>query len=190
MSAMSQTVNPRRQRTAAGMVGAMIVVVALVVVVYWFRSSDDKATPIPTVDWAAWVRAGRAEHQLMVFAPIALPKGWRATSVEYAGGTGAHWHLGMLTDKGKYVGIEESRASTRELVEQYIDENAIAGKDVTVAGETWQTWTDAGGDYALVRSIGAGGLPYESVLIGGSAAQGAIRDFAATLTSGTVKTGP
>ena len=178
---MSQTVNPRTQRTAAGMVGALIVVVALVVVVVWFRSSDEKAAPVRTVDWAAWVKAGRAEHQLTLFAPPALPKGWRATSVEYVGGTGAHWHLGMLTDRGKYVGVEESRASTKELVEQYIDQDAVAGPDVTVAGETWQTWTDAGGDYALSQSVRTEGGDQQSWLVVGSAPEGTIRDFVGTL---------
>jgi hypothetical protein len=58
---------------------------------------------------------------------------------------------------------------------------------VTVAGETWQTWTDSGGDYALVRSVEVGGRPYESVLVGGSAPAATVKDFAATLRSGTVK---
>jgi hypothetical protein len=169
------------------MVGALIVVVALGVFVVWFRSTDQEATPVKTVEWTPWVKAGRAEQQLVLFAPARLPQGWRATSVKYSGGTGAHWHLGLLTDSGKYVGIEESRGSTQDLVEQYVDESAVRGEDVSVDGETWQTWTDAGGDYALVRSVPVGGAPYESVLVGGSAASASIRDFVATLTGGTVR---
>ncbi|HET6168055.1 MAG TPA: DUF4245 family protein [Marmoricola sp.] len=185
---MSQPTTARPPRTVSGMVGALVVVVALVVGVVLFRQSGQEPAQTPSVDWSAWVRSGRSEQQLMVFAPTSLPKGWRATSVTYAGGTGAHWHLGMLTDTRKYVGIEESRDPTRDLVEQYVDETAVAGKDVTVAGETWHTWTDAGGDYALVRSIEVAGAPYESVLVVGSAPAAVIRSFAATLTSGTVKT--
>lgn len=183
---MSQTVNPRTQRSVAGMVGALIVVVAIGLVWVKIGGSGQKATPIQTVDWAAWVKAGRTDQQLMVFAPATLPSGWRATSVDYGAGAAAHWHLGMLTDTGKYVGIEESRASTQDLAQQYVDENAVRGDDVSVAGETWQTWTDAGGDYALVRSVPVDGQPAESVLVGGSAAQDAIRDFAGSLTAGTV----
>lgn len=186
---MSQPVNSRSQRSVAGMVGALIVVVLLVALWVGFRSltSDKEATPVHTVDWAAWVKAGRADQQLMLFAPAKLPSGWRATSVDYAGGNGASWHLGLLTDSGKYVGIEESRESTEDLVEQYVDEDAVRGEDVTVAGEAWQTWTDAGGDYALVRSVEVGGQPYESVLVVGSAPEAAIEDFTATLGAGTVK---
>ena len=186
---MSQTANPRTQRSVAGMVGALIVVVAIGVVWVKIGGSDEQPTPVKTVDWAAWVKAGRADQQLSVFAPATLPTGWRATSVDYVGGTGAHWHLGLLTDSAKYVGIEESRASTEDLAEQYVDQDAVRGKDTTIGGETWQTWTDAGGDYALARSVEVGGRPYESVIVGGSAAESAIREFAGALTSGTVKVG-
>ena len=184
---MSQTASPRSQRTVAGMVGALIVVVGLVVAVVWFRSSGQETTPVETVEWAPWVEAGRAEHQLMIFAPSQLPSGWRATSVRYSGGIAAHWHLGLLTASGKYAGIEESRASTEKLAEQYVDQDAVRGKDVTVAGNTWQTWTDAGGDYALVRSIAVGGAAYESVLVGGSATAADVKELVASLTSGTVR---
>jgi len=183
---MSQTVNPRNQRSAAGMVGALIVVVLIGVVWVKIGGSGQEPTPVRTVDWSAWVKAGRSEQELMVFAPEKLPSGWRATSVEYTGGAAAHWHLGLLTDAGKYVGVEESRASAQDLAEQYVDENAVRGDDVTVAGESWQTWSDSGGDYALVRSVSVGGQPYESVLVGGSGAPDDIREFAGSLTSGTV----
>jgi len=184
---MSQTANPRMNRSFAGMAGALIVVVAIVVVVVLLNSSH-KATPIRTVDWTAWVKAGRADQELMLFAPDKLPTGWRATSVQYTGGHDARWHLGLLTDSGKYAGIEESRATTKDLVQQYVDQDAVRGKDVTVAGQVWQTWTDAGGDYALVRPVAVGGQPYESVLVGGSAAPASIRSLAESLAFGTVKT--
>jgi hypothetical protein len=183
---MSQPVNPRTQRSFAGMAGALIVVFVLVVFAVWVRSSGQHATPVRTVDWQAWVKAGRAEHQLALVAPERLPRGWRATSAQYLAGNDARWHLGLLTDAGKYVGIEESRSSTRDLAQQYVDKEAVRGKDVTVAGQVWQTWTDAGGDYALVREVAVGGRPYESVLVGGSAAPSAVRSFASTLTAGTV----
>jgi hypothetical protein len=185
---MSQPASPRTQVSTAGMVGAMVVVVLLALGWVGFRqlTSDDEATPVQTVDWAPWVKAGRTDQQLLVFAPPTLPAGWRATSVEYTPGNGAYWHLGLLTDTGKYVGIDESRSSVEDMVQQYVDADAVRGKDVTVAGQKWQTWTDSGGDYALARSVEFGGAPYESVLIGGSAADASIREFVASLRSGRV----
>jgi hypothetical protein len=171
------------------MTGALVFL--LLVVAAWVGvralTSNHDPTPVRTVDWAAWVKAGRADQLLAVHAPQRLPAGWRATSVQYAGGREPAWHLGMLTERGRYVGIEESLASTRSLVEQYIDEDAVRGKDVVVAGETWQTWSDSGGDHALVRSVQVDGRPYESVLVGGSAAQSVVEQFVATLVAGPVR---
>jgi hypothetical protein len=189
MCAMNQPVNPRAQRSVGAMVGALVVVVVIGVVWVKIGGSDEKATPVRTVDWSAWVKAGRAEHQLTMYAPTALPDGWRATSVQYSGGVQPRWHLGLLTDAGRYVGIEESRGSPEDLAEQYVDQDAVRGEDVTVDGQTWQTWTDSGGDYALVRSIPVGGTAYESVLVGGSASAETVRSFVGTLTTGTVKAG-
>lgn len=188
---MSQIERPGRRppQTFGAMTGALIFLVLVVLgwVVFRAVTSDHKTTPVRTVDWAAWVKAGRAEQALALHAPRALPSGWRATSVNYAGGNQPRWHLGMLTDRGKYVGIEESRSTTRKLVEQYVDPNAVRGQDVEVGGETWQTWSDPGGDHALVRSVEVDGRPYESVLVGGSADQAVVERFVGTLETGPIK---
>ena len=180
---------PRPPRTFGAMAGALVVL--LVVVLGWvgFRAltSSKEPTPVPTVQWAGWVKTGRAEQHLALFAPDRLPAGWRATSVSYVGGIRPQWHLGMLTDRGRYVGIEESRSSTSALVKQYVDENAVRGKDVVVDGTTWESWSDVGGDHALVRSVAVDGQPYESVLVGGSAPATTVERFVGSLTSGTVK---
>lgn len=187
---MSQTERPGRRppATFGAMTGALVFL--LLVVLGWvgFRAltSDKKATPVRTVDWSAWVRAGRAEQRLELFAPATLPSGWRATSVAYNGGNEPQWHLGMLTDQGAYVGIEESLASTGDLVKQYVDPEAVQGKDVTIDGQAWQSWSDSGGDHALVRSVDVGGRPYESVLVGGSASAAVVQRFVGSLTAGTV----
>ena len=62
---------------------------------------------------------------------------------------------GCSPTTGKYVGVEESRSSIEDLVTEHVDPDAERGKDVTIAGETWQTWTDAGGDYALAAPLKA-----------------------------------
>jgi len=110
-----------------------------------------------------------------------LPTGWKATSATYERGPSPAWHLGMLTGTSKYVGVEESRSSVQDLATQHVDVDARRGKDVTINGETWQTFTDAGGDYAVARSLEAGGKPVEAWIVVGSAPAVEIRDFAATL---------
>ena len=68
-----------------------------------------------------------------------------------------------------------------DLVQQYVDADAVQGKDVTIGGETYQTWTDARGDYAVSRTVRAKGTGRESFLVVGSAPPGTVRDFADTL---------
>ena len=57
----------------------------------------------------------------------------------------------------------------------------------TIDGETWQTWTDAGGDYALSRGRRRGRAAVESWLVVGTAPEATIRDFAAQLKGGKLR---
>ena len=145
----------RYQRSAGGMVGAMVVLVALVVGWVGIRALTSRSPESEqTVDYASVVPEVRKAASLAVVAPPSLPAGWRATSTRFTDGTREHWHLGVLTDQDKYVGLEQSADSVRSMVRAYVDETASRGKPVQVRGRTWSTYTDAGGDLALVRRDG------------------------------------
>lgn len=165
------------------MSGIVALAVALVAAIGWYYLGrpDESQRPVQTVEWKPWVKAGRADGKLQMVAPTALPSGWRATSAGYRSGVSPSWHLGMLTDGGKYVGVDEARDTVADLVEQYVDDNATRGADVEINGVTWQTWTDAGGDYALATTVDGPGGDQENVLIGGSAPDAQIRSFAGSL---------
>ena len=171
------------RRVRPMMSGIVALAVALVAAIGWYYVGrpDESAQPVKTVEWAPWVKSGRADGRLRLVAPEALPTGWRATSASYRSGVDPRWHLGMLTDNGKYVGVEESEERASDLVEQFVDANATQGEDVQIDGNDWQTWTDGGGDYALVLTLESPEGHPESVLVGGSAPDREIRDFAATL---------
>lgn len=189
---MSQTRSPgggRYQRSTGGLVGAMVVTV-VAVVGFWALNAlktDHKTTSPRAVDYSAMMRAGRADHKLLVMAPTSLPQGWKATSATYETGTTPSWHLGVLTDTGKYVGVEEELGGVKDLVAAHVDENAEQGKDVTIDGQTYQTWTDAGGDYGLSRTVRIGGGDVESYLVVGTAPDATIREYAAGLKGGSVR---
>lgn len=180
---------PGYQRTFPGLVAAMLVVVLVVVGWTVFRAliSDKEATPVRTVDWKPAVAEARADHALLVPAPPQLPEGWRATSVTYRSGPQPAWHLGLLTDSGKYVGVEEQRTGLADLVEQYVDPDAVPGDPVQIGGQQYQTWSDAGGDYAVGRSLVSGGTVVESWLVVGSASPAEIRSFAGLLRGGELR---
>ncbi len=178
---------PRYPRTSGGLLGAMVVTVIAVLAFAAFRAltRDNEPTPVQSVDYSVSLKAGRADQKLLVVAPDRLPSGWKATSASYVPGTRAAWHLGILTGARKYVGVEEARSTIKELATEHVDANAERGKDVTIAGETWQTWTDAGGDYAVGRSLKKNGTTVESWIVVGTAPEKQIRDFAGTLKSGS-----
>ena len=143
----------RYQRSAAGMVGAMLVLLAVVIAFVVLRelNRNDPASPVRAIDYVSDVEFAREQAGFEVLAPRRLPEGWRATTARYVPGADEHWHLGMLTEDDRYVGLEQSTASAEAMVDDHVDESATRGAAVSVAGAEWTTWRDDGGDLALVR---------------------------------------
>lgn len=145
----------RYERSATGMVGAMIVLLLVVGAFVLVREliREDVETPVPTVDYQQTLRFAREQLDFDPLAPPSLPEGWQATSARFVPEP-SRWHLGVLTDEDRYVGLEQSHSSPQKMVRTYVDREAVAGEPVDVAGERWETWTDEGGDTALVREEG------------------------------------
>jgi hypothetical protein len=143
----------RYQRTAGGMVGALVVLVAVVLgfVVLRDLNRSDPASPVNEVDYTRAAEHARQNADFPVVAPPSLPAGWRATSVRFVDGTNGNWHLGLLTDEDQYVGVEQSSSSPRSMVDTHVDSAADRAGTVTVDGDRWARWTDESGDTALVR---------------------------------------
>jgi uncharacterized protein DUF4245 len=177
--------SPRYPRSSGGLVGAMVVTVLAVLAFVAFRAvtRDNEPTPVRSVDYTVTVKAAVADKKLQVLVPDPVPAGWKVTSATYTPGASAAFHLGMLTDQRKYVGVEEALSSVQDLVTEHVDAAAERGKDVTIDGETWQTWTDAGGDYAVARSQRDGDTT-DSWIVVGTAPEQEIRDLAGSLEPG------
>ena len=103
----------RYQRSPGGLVAALGVLVVLIIGWVVFRAVfvPNPATPQRTVDYADAVGPARQAARFDLVAPRSLPAGWRATSVRFTTGGRQHWHLGVLTDRGRYVGLEQGRQS-------------------------------------------------------------------------------
>jgi uncharacterized protein DUF4245 len=146
----------RYQRSAGGMVGAMVVLVLLLVAWVAIQSlvKDQPDSAVRTVDYAQVVTPARKAAKFDLVAPASLPTGWRATSVTFRDTLPQHWHLGVLTDHDRYVGLEQGQKSLASMVEEYVDKDAHRGPAVDVDGRSWRTYTDTGGDLALVRRDG------------------------------------
>ena len=143
----------RYQRSFSGMIGAMVILVLVVVGFVVFRdlNRNDPPSPVQRVDFLTPAKYARTAADFPLLAPHELPDGWIATSVSFTPGKKQAWHLGCLTGERRYVGLEQSHQAIPAMVEQYVDPDASQGGDVTTAGHTWQSWTDSGGDLALVR---------------------------------------
>lgn len=172
----------RYTRSFSGMAGALIVTVLFVLAfVAWrgiFREENDE-TPTP-VDWQASVRLAE-QADFPVVHPRELPAGWTATSVDLAAGDDPRWGMGVLTADGKFIGIrQEDNASVGDLVGTYVDEDAEQGDDASIASDvtdTWQTWSDSGGDHGFSTDVDD-----QALLVFGSAPVADLETYVGLLT--------
>lgn len=143
----------RYQRSFPGMIGAMLVLLLVVAAFVVFRDTvrDEPADPVGPVDYLRPAEYARTVADFPVLVPERLPEGWFANGARYVPGDEESWHVGFLTEDREYVGLEQTDRPPAALVEEHVDEEAVQGEDVTIDGVTWQTWTDEGGDTALVR---------------------------------------
>jgi hypothetical protein len=142
----------RYQRSFSGMIGAMLVLLLVVGAFVVFRGlfRTDTEVTVRAVDYQRTQSFAQEQVDFPILAPETMPEGWRATSVRFVPEP-PRWHLGVLTDEDRYIGLEQSRSSEKKMVETYVDRDAVRGEPVQAAGDTWQTWTDEDGDTALTR---------------------------------------
>jgi hypothetical protein len=141
----------RYQRSFSGMVGAMLVLLVVVGGYVAFRAvnRNDVADPVTPIDFTGAATYAEEQADFEVLTPPSLPDGWIATSARWTGGREPHWHLGLLTERKQYVGLEQEDRSAEDMVEEHVDEEAAQGEDVRIGGRTWQSWFDDR-DQALV----------------------------------------
>jgi len=176
----------RYQRSPSGMIGALIATLLAIGVYVGFRALNrtDLQVEPEHVDYLAQVAYAQQSGARVVY-PARLPPGWYATKVTFSPGRPAGLVLSMLTGRGAYVGFVDSPESLPELLATYVDPHPERGRPTTVAGSVvtrWDTWTDSGGDTALVARRGRGSAA-ESLLVFGSAPQSQLEQLAATLTT-------
>ncbi|MDP3894744.1 DUF4245 family protein, partial [Nocardioides sp.] len=125
------------------------------------------------------------EQGFAVAYPARLPDGWLARDVYVRPGTAPIWNLDLLTAETRFVGIHQEVGDVDDVVARLVDEQAVLGEPVTLPGasvEEWSTFTDEGGDYALVAELGRRRNDGQVLIVYGTAGEQPIRDLAASLT--------
>jgi len=171
----------RYQRSTSGMVGALLVTLLAIFAFVTFRacSRTDLEVKPQHVDYLAQVGFAQRAGAELVY-PASLPSGWYATNVDFAGGKRPTLGISFLTEAEEYASMRQSPLSAPELLTTYVDSDPTAGAPVTLDSgivRRWDTWTDSGGDTALVaRRRG------ETLMVFGSASQADLETLAASLT--------
>jgi hypothetical protein len=180
----------RYQRSTSGMVGALIVTLLVILAFVGFRAFDRSGLDVKRekIDYLAQVRYAQQSGTDVVY-PDRLPSGWYATQITFSPGQEPGLELSMLTGSGQYVGLVESPASPPEVLTTYVDPHPVSGGPVTVDGSVvsrWDSWSDDGGDTALVAQRGHGSTA-ESLLVFGTVSRAQLEQLAASLTTDRVK---
>jgi hypothetical protein len=180
----------RYQRSTSGMVGALVVTLLVILAFVAFRAlnrSDLDVKP-ERIDYLAQVGYAQQSGTEVVY-PDRLPTGWYATQITFSPGQEPGLELSMLTGSGQYVGLVESPASPPEVLTTYVDPHPVSGGPVTVDGSVvsrWDSWSDDGGDTALVAQRGHGSTA-ESLLVFGTVSRAQLEQLAASLTTDRLK---
>jgi hypothetical protein len=166
-----------KARTVTNMVWALLacfVVVAFLMIVTW-RPKEEK---VHAVEYTAQLQDARKVAP-WVRGPEPMPAGWAATSVEFRAPERQPitWHLGVVTDAKKYVGLEQSNVTGGEFPADKLGRPTGDGTS-TVAGVTWQrkVLLDRTQENALVL-VGSG----VTTIVTGNAGYPALEAFASTL---------
>lgn len=167
-----------KSQTVGNMVFAMViclVVVAFLILVTWRPKGEAKPK---AVEYTAQLQDAR-KAAAWVRGPEPMPSGWTATSVEFHAPQQEPmtWHLGVVTNEKKYVGIEQSNVTTGKFPADKLGRTSDDGT-TSVAGVTWQrkVLLDRKGENALVL-VGSG----VTTIVTGNAGYPALETFASSL---------
>ncbi|MFF1820989.1 DUF4245 domain-containing protein [Kribbella sp. NPDC058245] len=166
-----------KARTLPNMVWALLacfIVVAFLMIVTW-RPKEEK---VRAVEYSAQLEDARKVAP-WVRGPSPMPGGWQATSVEFKAAEQAPmtWHLGVVTDAKKYVGLEQSNVTGAKYQSDELGRTSDDGT-ATVGGVTWQrkVLLDRKDENALVL-VGSG----VTTIVTGNAGYPALEAFASSL---------
>jgi hypothetical protein len=179
----------RYERSAAGMVGAMIVTLLVILAFVAFRAlnREDLNVQPNSVDYLQAVE-GLQANGLTPAYPAKLPKGWQATRAVFETDNLA-WELDLLTADKRYVGIRQADLRDKDLVAKYVDDQGRQGGPAHFATDVatdWTSWDVDDDDSAYTAVLGKD----TTLLVFGSASHKQIEQLVDGLVRTPVKPTP
>jgi hypothetical protein len=183
MSTSSEGRPGKYQRSAGGLVAALVLTVIVVGGLLWilglFRS-DLEVDP-EEIDYLSIVGEAQDAHLEPVY-PASLPDGWKATGFTVVPGKKPAFEMNMLTGNDEaFVGIRQDDAPESDMLAEYVGEE-ISPTDIYSArgsvAQAWQGYEDEDGDTAYASQVGD-----ETVLVYGSASPEELQDLIDRLTT-------
>lgn len=129
---------------------AVLGVIVAAVAVFTAFLRDEPPDPTADVDYRSIAAQAREGAGFDLLAPADLPEGWRSNDARLEAGEPPAWHLGILTADDDYIGLEQQRASVRDMVARHAEGSRPDGT-TEIAGWRWQVRTEAGADTTYVR---------------------------------------
>ncbi|MEG9226477.1 DUF4245 domain-containing protein [Aeromicrobium sp. Sec7.5] len=147
---------PKRSRgnPSMGDVVRSVVVLSIIVLGIWvfgLLQTDTPEDPIgDSVPYAATAESARDVATYGLLAPANLPDDWRVNGVRFAPTGTQAWHLGVLTDEDRYIGLEQEKESVDDLVQTHAEGAEEAGT-LDIDGVVWQRFDGPGKSVTLVQ---------------------------------------
>ncbi len=166
-----------RGNPSMGDVVRSVAVLAVIVLALWgfgqlFTNTPDRT--VKPIDYVQTVSSARPAAEFELLAPSTLPKGWVATSARF---TPTSWHLGVVTEDDKYVGLEQAKIAEKQLVAKYAKDSKAAGT-VRIDGEVWDLRKGPDGEVIFVRR--ADGV---TTLVTGETTRAEVETYVASLSA-------
>jgi hypothetical protein len=173
---MSSTSSSRGNPSMGDILRSVGVLVLLILAIWGFSKlfTTKPDSPTPTVDYASTVKSARPAADFPLLAPPSLPAGWKATSVRFNPNA---WHLGVLTNDGDYIGLEQAKISVDRAVDEFAEGSKTAGR-VRIGSQTWERRVGPKDAITFVRV--EGGL---TTLVTGDAPRKTVEAYVSSLSA-------
>lgn len=141
-----------RGNPAMGDILRSVAVIGLIVLALWafgkiFFTNDTEKT-LDAIDYAKVVEQARPAASFELLAPKSLPQGWEARTARFKPDS---WHLGVFTNTGDYIGLEQVRTSVDLAVDRFAEGSKPDGT-AEVDGQEWSVRSGPKGRWIYVRA--------------------------------------